>query len=709
MDEAEPPPATQGSIEPPAKIFIDSNGVALSVFVEASDLFGRPKLIRTLKKYGAIISHQPRDAQIILIDPRTDSGAAFLTDWGSEKGQVVLNYVWVTKSIERGRVFGWDEDWGDCRLLGGSQSPEADTAQADKSPLPTPRPTPIPRSQPLASTSVPSPSQANDAPQVRSRRSSDATGEISTNQTVTLAIPLNLVSTVQGLLNNPSALSQLSSQTVPFATPQYKSPYPGTFPSMSQSQSRREEPSSPTSASPSPSLKRKSLSSSQSRRKEPSGRETKGSTSSQRPTKKPRHDSPSDASSDQDEWEEEGSEQSDNNSDSEESQPELAGIPRPPGEIFKDEDTGEGYKFYVQVDLRGRKDIVSAIRRNCGLIVADVSNSDYTVLATTSTSFPFLYKSTLTGRKPAVVPAFVHQCIQEGKLLDERPFLIDVKSSKVKRARGRPPISPFGIKTGLVKPNPKDSQSSQNLPANTPKSKVSKQPQVKPASKAAKPSSAIGRTPSPPPAATVKRISEGKNYYTPEDGKFFLEYTEVLLRRDPDISATKIAKHMSEKAPHHPAGSWLSYTGKQKEQIDNLRKKAQIARRIANGVTASAPTPSLQDSSPSQATAAKAAKATMAASPESVLPTPPTSDKSADLRKLREFNDIVKFLADGGANDRTDDEVWIVLSNEHPYFSDSEWRKFWENNGLAINTAVQAAVPILNDESSDASEANEPS
>ncbi|KAI0639493.1 hypothetical protein C8Q77DRAFT_1152470 [Trametes polyzona] len=125
------PSTTQAS----GHVFYDSADQPLRVFVEASEVLNRPKVIRILKNNGATISISPEDASIILVDPQTTSGAQFIQEWSAEPGKIVLDVQWVYKSAERGSALLAEDKWG-----GFAAGPGASGTIQD--PLPTPRETP---------------------------------------------------------------------------------------------------------------------------------------------------------------------------------------------------------------------------------------------------------------------------------------------------------------------------------------------------------------------------------------------------------------------------------------------------------------------------------------------------------------------------------------------------------------------------------------
>lgn len=114
-----------GSASP---IFTDAQNQPLQIFVEASNIKDRPKLIRSLRvglslkspcgmyspraqRYGAKIEHRPADAHIILVDETAPDSVIFAAEWPHK---LVLDFRWVHKAIREGRYCGPSEQWGGC-------------------------------------------------------------------------------------------------------------------------------------------------------------------------------------------------------------------------------------------------------------------------------------------------------------------------------------------------------------------------------------------------------------------------------------------------------------------------------------------------------------------------------------------------------------------------------------------------------------------
>ncbi|KAI0961659.1 hypothetical protein AcV7_000704 [Taiwanofungus camphoratus] len=717
--------------------FWDHSGQPLHIFVEASSIMYRPKLIRSLRGGGAVISHSPADAQIILVDPTTEAGMKFVDDWGLEQEKVVLDSIWARRSIEKGRPLLVSEGWGGLRVMKDGQNLGANSSvDIEQSPLPTPRQTPpeagpssqsntngstqlslqqhrsdivaptsslysqdphvnsvpVPQAFGISTTEAQQPqvSQHGTTPGLLLPRSLVETSTQATTQaTAPLAVPINLVATILDVMRhrglNPANMQAFSGQIPSQAQLEVLQghlmsqslPQLGSFtqtlfnlPSMSQ-----EEPSSSlaapdftsgsafnvdasfrTSATPSdrmtslapapqvlpPSLKRKTPSqtppsSASSRLK---GKER--ATTPQHPLKYARASSSPDRCPP--------------------SERRVHITAQNSGEVFKT-DLGEAMTFVVQVDIRNRKDIVQAIKKNGGRIISEISQADIVVLSQSSKSFPDLLVQTENASKIAVQASFVTDCIEEGALLDEHTYSFEGVALKRRRGRHSTPS-----------PKKKDSATTKKSKGGTTpvwKEKVGAiKNQEKEESQTAAPG-IVHSALSPPPPMNIMPFQAGKNFFSPQERAYFQLYVPILLSRDPDMSLNAIARKMWEKMPHHSTASWNSFVGRQRGDIENCRKKAFIALRKA-----------ARDSVPQELNFLPASTPNRAPGP---------SNSQSPVSKS-DFQVITEFLADGGADNRTDDEVWATLADLYHSRTAPGWREYWEQSGAEINAEVQRLV-----------------
>ncbi|KAL5519067.1 hypothetical protein ACEPAH_750 [Sanghuangporus vaninii] len=115
------------------RIFVDAAGHPLPVFVESNGIRdNRPKLIRTLRNYGANICIDVSLARIIIVEPHTSEGRQFVRDWGMDPGKVILEVAWIRRCLEAGRALLENDAWGGCGNLDGTpleNEPENDNDQ----------------------------------------------------------------------------------------------------------------------------------------------------------------------------------------------------------------------------------------------------------------------------------------------------------------------------------------------------------------------------------------------------------------------------------------------------------------------------------------------------------------------------------------------------------------------------------------------------
>ncbi|KAI9512918.1 hypothetical protein F5148DRAFT_1279420 [Russula earlei] len=112
---------TQTSEKSP-HVFVDTSGSPLSVFLEVNpEIPERFRLIRLLRASGADISHNPSEADILLINSETESGLKFLHDWKADSHKTFLRYSWVQSCLRSGRALLEAEDWGGFRVFHTSE------------------------------------------------------------------------------------------------------------------------------------------------------------------------------------------------------------------------------------------------------------------------------------------------------------------------------------------------------------------------------------------------------------------------------------------------------------------------------------------------------------------------------------------------------------------------------------------------------------
>ncbi|EPT03860.1 hypothetical protein FOMPIDRAFT_1058236 [Fomitopsis schrenkii] len=661
-----------------AAIFLHASGQPLRIFVEPTELTFRPKLVRDLRSRGAVIAHYPTEAQVIIVDPESDAGKQFVEDWCLEPGKVVLHHDWVTRSIEEGRALLGHDDWGRMRLVTAQNGHAAIINPGH--PLPTPPPdngghshpppnpgnaqlpagAPIPGQMPLQANAIPAPAQN---------------------------IPLDpkaLAMAAQLLQNmDPAVLQNLLSQTPPAKPPPAASPAPGpsnhlaaydgpqvaapgvaatdfmmTPSSTSISASiRRHSRSTPDPPSSIPAKRRKSLgdkptSSASSRSK---GKER---ADMHEPPAKHHHRSPSP----EEEYQSESAEE------------EHAGSPRQPDEIFIHDD-GLPIAFWVQMETKQRGDLVQMIKassvRNKGRVVSDIVEADIAVLAQdfTSKNFDHWNKIAIQNKKVAVQSRYIRQCVKDCALLDPDEFgVVAVSKPRGGRGRGRPPGA--GNKR-------------QEIPIAPPSPR------------------AFRLSASPPPPKRTEGYQGGKFLYTSEETEYFRRYVPILVSRDPDVSNVFIGDKLHEKMPHHSARSWNSWLASKDSRTKFLAQCRGKANQLRNGqlekhrshkTTPHRHRGKAHETPERHATSQHADKPVSAKKPapaelQSVVEGQVASQAEAD--NARDFDSITSFLANGGADNRTDEEVWQMLAKEHPARTAAGWLEFWLERGTAINEEVQ--------------------
>jgi hypothetical protein len=79
-----------------------------------------------LQKFGAAISIDPRDAQVILVNPESTQGRLFVRNWGHDTDKVVLDSAWAKKCFEAQKALLEDDEYGGYLLMDDGRPLEGD-------------------------------------------------------------------------------------------------------------------------------------------------------------------------------------------------------------------------------------------------------------------------------------------------------------------------------------------------------------------------------------------------------------------------------------------------------------------------------------------------------------------------------------------------------------------------------------------------------
>ncbi|KAG6864462.1 hypothetical protein C0991_009324 [Blastosporella zonata] len=94
-------------------------------------------------KSGALICCDPKEANVILVDPTSDTGKDFIREWGNDTDKVVLKHSWVEACITASKALGKEDEWGGFLTIDDRPKEGSEATVNPESLLPTPRPTPI--------------------------------------------------------------------------------------------------------------------------------------------------------------------------------------------------------------------------------------------------------------------------------------------------------------------------------------------------------------------------------------------------------------------------------------------------------------------------------------------------------------------------------------------------------------------------------------
>jgi hypothetical protein len=158
--------------------------------------------------------------------------------------------------------------------------------------------------------------------------------------------------------------------------------------------------------------------------------------------------------------------------------------------------------------------------------------SNYVILdSAKDKDFPSLLSSTIAANKSAMRAAFVHDCVEQGALLDPTEYIFDEPAMQ-KRKRIRSSVTTPSPSKEKVKGKKGDSQ------------KKAKKQQIQDDDETPHTGPP---SPSPPGEDTKRPFGAGKFYFSDDEKKYFMRYIKVLYQRDPLISNNCVAQKMHKK------------------------------------------------------------------------------------------------------------------------------------------------------------------
>ncbi|KAF5336880.1 hypothetical protein D9611_003155 [Ephemerocybe angulata] len=656
-------PTTQAEAK---QIFVTSQGRSVSVFTQAEDIIGRPRIAKQLKRGGATITRDPKDADIILVNEDSDAGKTFIRVWSNDGGKVVLRYQWVTACVAAEKMLKEaDNNWGghmthDDGTAINDEDELSDTEQKSalrptlsllgyantvaRSPLPTPRPSKSPANPTSSATRPRVPVPAIDASASNAATHAglqlDANGSTSQDPEA----QARLIAAIGDIYaRDPSAEAQAYAskfQNIPpklFTLEDVQMASPLIEPSVSAKVRGKQRDVSVTSRATS-----------------------RDSANSQPP--------PSPVKS--------------------------VASPAPPGQLFITK-KGEPLKFFVQVGHIKRVDLVNSIKKNGGRIEANLADADYAILYSNAVTKPRDYQSLLTSAMSSGVPAvngrFVADSIKAGKLLKCKEY----KFAPLEKRRRQSSV-----------PSPSDSEDEplSQVVAKKAKTAASHSPTIptKPA-KAAKPkpaastSKATAKPASKPPSGTKKVSPDAVPMAHPHaSGRVAFRYTEdemttameeayKLYCSDENASSTMLATLLHKKYPHHTMRSWVTQISQVKRsEFEDARKRGSIQCRKRKWKEQEQATASRAASTPSVGDASRPSSLVPQPTPPPPLPVRQAPKVPTTEEDLETFANFLAF--EGGDRYDQGDSIgpYAALSNLAPWRSAQNWLEFWTQHSEQI-------------------------
>ncbi|KAJ2928879.1 hypothetical protein H1R20_g8140, partial [Candolleomyces eurysporus] len=487
-------------------------------------------------------------------------GKQFIRVWSRDGNKVVLRYEWVAACVEAKRILREDNDWGEFMTVDDGlpiDDIEDPSEPEQKSPLPTPRqspahpPTPTPQpshgkpsssgSKQLAPSGTLNGSQPRQSQPFIQPLAQTGNGANNSPANAVSGVPVVpegtfLMALADVLAHNPSPDLQAQGAQLQNLMPTYTPP-----PTMGDvDMEKRARADRPVSA-------------------KAWGKQPEGSSVSSRKSSFSQPPPSSLRSS--------------------ESSPAY-------NPLFTKRRTGVPMKFFVQVGYPRRAELVTSIKKNGGTIEANLVDANFVILfanvGKNTKDYQNYLQSAVSAGVPAVRGQFIHDCIDQGQILDYKYYTFDPPSKKVK-AKGKRVASPSPSSDSEDEPLSQKLQQSKSKPVTSsqPTKRVKRvstpsASQPTPTLKPSLPRPSPKQLPKPATAPVTKQAFK----YTADELQAAVAIAFEVCKKNPEALEHEIAVEVHKQIPHHTLNSWKTYMGQTKRtEFMEARKKGGIAHR----------------------------------------------------------------------------------------------------------------------------------
>ncbi|KAH8120194.1 hypothetical protein DFH11DRAFT_1722036 [Phellopilus nigrolimitatus] len=244
----------------------------------------------------------------------------------------------------------------------------------------------------------------------------------------------------------------------------------------------------------------------------------------------------------------------------------------PPIGFFTAQD-GTPMKFFLQVQIRNRVQLIAQIRKNGGQISKDLDDATWIILFPNGGKFTDQWMKVAKDLKRTVLrPGFLEACLEAGEIVDDTEFRMDPakkRGASVRKSSGmQPPALPHRDLSPDLSPE-EEEEIVFSSPTPPPASQQSKS-----TSRTGNGSTSATRGRSPtPPVGKVKVMGGGRHAFTHEEKEYALKFVRYHLRDKPDASMHSLGSEISRRVPTHPQNSWVNTLYKYNKEIDRIREE----------------------------------------------------------------------------------------------------------------------------------------
>ncbi|KAI5121282.1 hypothetical protein M0805_002326 [Coniferiporia weirii] len=335
---------------------------------------------------------------------------------------------------------------------------------------------------------------------------------------------------------------------------------------------------------------------------------------------------------------------------------------------------GSPMKFFLQVQIRNRIDLVHQVKKNGGQITFEPMDADYIILTPHATARKVTeqWMNVVEDlKRTALRPGFIEACLEENAIVEEEDFRLE-KPAKLPK-----PAKPAKKRTSAkVKPPQKDTVED-----------------ISPSRGNLLDSDGNLRSPTLP-AANTEILTGNKHAFTTEEKAYALKHAEYTFRKRPDATLHFLGTEIARRVTTHSTASWINTLYTYRAEVEKIRDEVAVE----TGIETEKP----ESEEPEGGEATLMAKDVE--NSQTVVRTgsrdgngeEQSDDGEKELARNVEvdFKTIIDYFANPPDGLSEDEQLWAGLETKYKCVTAPTWQDFYELRMQDVNLRLRKALNL---------------